>query len=118
MLVSTRLALIEPAQPVLFDAPPGGPGWLHEIKQDGFRTQLLVEDGTARAFSRSGIDWTDRYHAIVAAVARLPAVSAILDGEMIVPDAQGRADFHAFARATKADPESLVFVAFDIMHLD
>lgn len=114
----TRLAFIEPASPKLVDRPPAGPGWIHEIKQDGYRTQLILEDGKARAFSRRAIDWTERYAPIVKAAAKIKAKAAILDGEMIVTDADGKSDFHQLLTAVHREPERLVFVAFDLLHLD
>ena len=41
--------------------PPTGPGWIHEVKHDGHRTMLVVERGSARAYTRNGHDWSDRY---------------------------------------------------------
>lgn len=112
------LRFIEPADPVLQDEPPDGAGWIHEIKQDGFRTQLILENGKVKAFSRSGLDWTARYPAIVASAETLPATSAILDGEAVLPDEKGASDFHNLMRALKRAPDALQFVAFDLMHLD
>jgi bifunctional non-homologous end joining protein LigD len=112
------LRFIERAQPVLVDIPPSGERWVHEIKQEGFRTQLILDDGILRAFSRSGLDWSDRYGSFLSAVASLATKSAILDGEMIVTDANGRSDFHSLARSIKGAPDQLVFVAFDLMWLD
>jgi bifunctional non-homologous end joining protein LigD len=94
------LDFIEPADPVLQDEPPSGAGWIHEIKQDGFRTQLILELGHVRAFSRSGLDWSDRYPAIVAAAETLNATSAILDGEVVLPDEKGASDFHNLMSAS------------------
>src|ERR1700735_5755668 len=61
---------IEPCIPTLAHKPPSGPGWVHEIKHDGYRL-IVRRDGTAvRLFTRRGHDWTDRYPAIAAAAAR------------------------------------------------
>ena len=75
-----RLSFIEFQLPSLSDAPPEGDGWLHEIKHDGFRTQLLVERGNARALTRRAFDWSAKYAPIVEAASALPAKSAIVDG--------------------------------------
>ena len=45
---------------------------LHEIKYDGYRTQVIVEGGRARAFTRRGFDWSDKYPHLVEAAAALP----------------------------------------------
>jgi bifunctional non-homologous end joining protein LigD len=105
-------------EPALVDQPPEGDGWIHEIKYDGFRTQLIIQNGGASAFTRRGHNWTDRYRLIVDEAAKLPVESAILDGEMVVLDEQGRSDFPAFADTMRNRPGELVFVAFDLLHLD
>ncbi len=57
------LRFIEFQLPSLVAQPPEGDGWLHEIKWDGYRTELIVANGRARAFTRRGFDWSDRYAA-------------------------------------------------------
>lgn len=116
-MLTSSLRFIEPAQPTLADRPPPGTEWLHEVKFDGYRTQLAIGAGSARAYSRRGIDWTSRYPQIVAAAAALPCASAILDGEVILPNGAG-GDFHRLASTIKRHPERLVFVAFDLLHLN
>jgi bifunctional non-homologous end joining protein LigD len=77
--LTTRLRFIEPQLPSLVDQPPEGWHWIHEIKHDGYRSQVLVERGQARVFTRNGYDWSDRYPSIVRAAASLRCQSA-LDG--------------------------------------
>jgi bifunctional non-homologous end joining protein LigD len=62
-----RLRFIEFQQPTLVETPPDGDGWLHEIKYDGYRTELVIERGRCRAFTRRGFDWTEKYGPIVEA---------------------------------------------------
>lgn len=112
------LSFIEPMVPTLSAEPPEGEGWIHEIKYDGYRTQIVIDAGGVRAFTRNGYDWSDRYPAALAAAGGLKVQSAILDGEMIVQDEQGRSDFFAFQRAITEKPEQLVFMAFDLLHLE
>lgn len=104
--------------PVASDSPPEGEGWLREIKYDGYRTQFILENGTARAFTRNGYDWTERYKPLAAAVETLPCDSAILDGEVVVLNADGKPDFGALQRSTGKSVEGLAFVAFDLLHRD
>jgi DNA ligase D-like protein (predicted ligase) len=111
------LAFLKPMQPTLVDEPPSGAAWTHEIKHDGYRTLLLVEGGKARALSRQGRDWTADFPGICAATAKLACRSAIIDGETCVLDAEGRSDFGELRRAIHARG-SLVFFAFDLLHLD
>ncbi len=77
----------------LVDAPPQGEGWLAEAKYDGYRLVLVLDGGRARAFTRSHADWSDRFAPLVRAVEGLPAVSAVLDGEAVVFDAEGVSRF-------------------------
>lgn len=77
-----------------------------------------MEAGTARAFSSSGANWTSKYPQIVAAAAQLRCSSAILDGEVYLPDARGAADFSGLPAAIRWRTQDLIFVAFDLLHLD
>ena len=113
-----HLGFIPPQLPTLTDQPPEGEGWIHEVKHDGFRTILVIERGTVRAFTRNGHDWTDRYPGIVARAKGLPCRSAILDGEIIVQDKRGASDFEALQSALRARGAPLIFYAFDLLHHD
>ncbi|MBZ9705406.1 DNA ligase [Mesorhizobium sp. ESP7-2] len=113
-----RLKFIKPQEPILVLEPPLSDDWLHEIKYDGFRTQLILDWAGARAFTRTGIDWSKRYWPVVDAAEKLKAKSFILDGEMIAPEPDGRPNFHAMHSRMAWNAELLAFVAFDIMHLD
>src|SRR5688572_12285409 len=115
---SPPLAFIPPLAPTLVDQPPAGDNWLHEIKHDGFRTELLIEQGRARAMSRRGLDWTARYPRIVGAAMALKCRSAIIDGEAVVQDEVGRSDLSAFHSALDAEPQKVLLFAFDLLHLD
>ncbi len=96
------------------DAPPTGSGWLHEIKLDGYRLQLRAEGGTARLRTRTGLDWSERFPALVAAGKGLP--DCLIDGEAVVLDADGMPDFAALqamlAGESRAEP---VFFGFDLL---
>jgi bifunctional non-homologous end joining protein LigD len=59
------LRFIEPQLASPADQPPEGKHWIHEIKHDGYRTQVVIERGEVRVFSRNGYDWSDRHPAIV-----------------------------------------------------
>ena len=116
--VTTRLKFIEPQLASLVDQPPEGKHWIHEIKHDGYRCQVLVERGQARVFTRNGYDWTDRFPSFVRAAAKLPCKSAIIDGEAIVQDGNGASDFEALSSALRQRPHSIILYAFDLLHLD
>jgi bifunctional non-homologous end joining protein LigD len=109
---------VEPMMPTLVEKPPEGGGWIHEIKFDGYRTQIVISGKKARAYTRRGLDWTKKYGRIVGAAREL-GHDCHLEGEIIVQDANGRPDFNAL----RSDIESgaggrLIFYAFDLLSLD
>jgi DNA ligase D-like protein (predicted ligase) len=117
-MLTTRLRFIEPQLASPVDQPPEGKRWIHEIKHDGYRSQVLVERGKARVLRRKGYDWTDRYPSIVRAAANLRCKSAIIDGEAIVQNGNGASDFEALSSAMRRQSNSIILYAFDLLHLD
>jgi bifunctional non-homologous end joining protein LigD len=73
--------------------PPAGPGWMHEIKHDGFRILAHRQARAIRLISRNGHDLADRFPLAAEAVAALPVRSCVIDGEAIVCDDSGLAVF-------------------------
>ncbi len=101
------------------DDPPTGEGWIHEIKLDGYRTIAMVDNGTVKLLTRTGIDWTDRYGVLPDAFAELPAKQAIIDGEIVVVDDAGITHFADLQDALHDGAgDRLTFFAFDLMYLD
>jgi bifunctional non-homologous end joining protein LigD len=94
--------------------PPPGREWAHEVKFDGYRMQLRVENGAATLLTRKGLDWSDRFPAIVEAAVRLP--DGIFDGEVVALDADGAPDFAALQAAiAERKTDEAVYFAFDLM---
>ena len=116
--VSSRLRFIEPQLASPVDQPPEGKHWIHEVKHDGYRSQVVIERGQVRVFSRNGHDWSDRYPFIVRAATNLRCQSAIIDGEAIVQNGNGASDFEALSSAMRRQPHSIILYAFDLLHLD
>jgi hypothetical protein len=69
------LGIIAPCLPSPAKAPPSGPGWIHEIKHDGFRIMARRDGAGARLFTRHGHDFTARFPLAAAALAALPGCS-------------------------------------------
>src|SRR6516164_3163474 len=90
--------LIEPCLPSPAKAPPSGPGWLHEIKHDGFRILALRDSAGVRLITRPGNDFSGRFPFIATAVGMLPVRSCLIDGEAIVCDENGLAVFDLIRR--------------------
>lgn len=106
---------IEPQLARLVAGPPSGAGWVHEIKFDGYRTQLRVHGGDARLRTRKGLNWTHRFGSLGAAAARLP--EGIYDGEIVALNAQGAPDFAALQTAlSDRGGEGLTFFVFDLLY--
>lgn len=102
----------------LVDTAPSGPDWLAEVKYDGYRVAIVLADGHARALTRSGADWSDRFGPLVKAAEKLPASSAVLDGEAVVFDSDGISRFGLLQRALGQHPESISYAAFDLLYLN
>jgi bifunctional non-homologous end joining protein LigD len=107
---------IEPCLPRPAKKPPAGPGWIHEIKHDGFRIIAEREHGRVRLYTRKGFDFADRFPLAAAAVAKLPARSCVIDGEAIVTDQNGLAVFNLI-RGHRSSAAA-VLCAFDLLELD
>jgi bifunctional non-homologous end joining protein LigD len=115
----SRIGFVEPMLPALVDQAPAGPDWIHELKYDGYRTQLALSGGDRRAYTRRGHDWSHLYGAILDVAGGLDCRGALIDGEMIVQDSLGLSDFEALRSAlARRKPGGLVFMAFDLLHLD
>jgi bifunctional non-homologous end joining protein LigD len=67
----------EPCLPSAAEHPPSGPGWLHEIKHDGFRLVARRDAVGVRLFTRNGVDWSS----LVQEISALKARSCLIDGE-------------------------------------
>lgn len=97
--------------------PPGGEGWGHEIKFDGYRVQIRVEDDEASLKTRKGLDWTAKFGAIVQEAGKLP--DAIIDGEIVALDADGNPNFSSLQAAiSDGKTDELIFFAFDLLFVE
>jgi len=106
-----------PQLATLVDRAPAGDDWLHEVKLDGYRLVCISRAGTARLLTRKGNDWTPRFPALAAPLARLGDV--VLDGELVVVNDSGITSFGALQAELGAGREArLTFYAFDLMFAD
>ena len=88
------LPSFEPCLPRSANEPPAGPGWIHEIKHDGFRIVAHRQGRVVRLVTRNGHDLAARFPLAAEAVAALPVKSCVIDGEAIVCDDAGLAVFN------------------------
>jgi len=108
------LVRFEPCLPRPAKTPPAGPGWIHEIKHDGYRIIARRDQGGVRLITRKGHDFTARFPLAAAAVAALPARSFLIDGEAIACDDNGLAVFEMIRHHHR----EVELCAFDLLELD
>jgi bifunctional non-homologous end joining protein LigD len=106
----------EPCLPRPVQHPPAGPGWIHEIKHDGFRILAHRGGRSVRLLTRNGNDLGDRFPLAAAAIEELPVKSCVIDGEAIVCDDSGFAVFDLIrGHGTNA---RAVLCAFDLLEVN
>jgi len=127
-------AKLQPMQALLAEGALPRGDWLLEPKFDGVRALAIVEagaivaEGAVTLFARSGAVITDRYPALVKALARQPAASIVLDGEVVATDERGVPSFERLQRrmhltnpieiATADRQAPVTYYAFDLLHID
>jgi bifunctional non-homologous end joining protein LigD len=108
------LEFVAPQLCKLVDRAPEGPGWLHEIKLDGYRIEVVVDEGKATLWTRNRNDWTNRFPETAAALAGFG--DCIIDGELCALDDEGNPDFGLLSSAMERKAtHTLVFFAFDLL---
>ena len=108
----------EPQKATLVDNVPTGSAWLHEMKYDGYRCLLAIGGGRAKVYTRSGLDWSDKFPEIAAAAAELEVGSALLDGEIVALDDKGNTGFSALQQAISEGGRGLSLFLFDALEID
>ncbi len=109
------------------EQPFSKPGWLFELKLDGYRVRAGREHDEARLITRNGHDIAERFPEIARALVALPYEGFVLDGELVVPDDAGRPSFQrlqnraGFTRSSEARRPAVVtpalFYVFDLLAL-
>ena len=111
-------AFREPQKATLVDYVPPGSGWIHEMKYDGYRCLLAIGGGEAKVYTRSGLDWSDKFPEIIAAAQELEVGSALLDGEIVKLDESGRSSFSALQQAISEGGRGLTLFVFDALEIN
>jgi bifunctional non-homologous end joining protein LigD len=115
--VSSIPEFVAPQLCASVERPPNSDGWCHEIKFDGYRMQLRVEDGEAALKTRKGLDWTEKFQGIAKAATSLR--DALIDGEIVALDHNGAPDFSTLQAAiSDGKTGGLIFFAFDLLFAD
>ena len=95
---------------------PDHPVWLHEVKYDGYRLRLERDGNRVRLITRGGYNWADRYPWIVETARKNRHRQFVIDGEAVVLDGDGIADFNALQ--SRRHDDKVWLYAFDILTLD
>jgi bifunctional non-homologous end joining protein LigD len=104
-----------PMLATLADAVPGGPGWVYEVKWDGYRALATVTGGEVTLTSRRGNDLSERFAVLARALERgVRTPDCVLDGEVCALDEQGRSSFSVMQQGSGP----LVYYAFDVLEVD
>ena len=117
---------ISPMLATLIDRPFSDPGWLFEIKWDGARTLAWIEDGGVRLRSRAGNEVTHQYPELAILPQHVFVKEALLDGEIVVLDEQGRSEFERMQQrmnVQRPSPDLLsrypvTYFLFDLIYCD
>ncbi len=100
------------------DKLPEGDDWTYEVKFDGYRALLMKDGDKVRIRSRNDKDLTHAYPSVALAGQRLKPKQAVLDGEIVAVDPEGRPSFQALQHRAEHPHHVIVFYAFDLLHLD
>jgi bifunctional non-homologous end joining protein LigD len=104
----------------LVNAVPEGGDWLYELKYDGYRILAYLEGHAARLITRNGNDVTIRFQDVALSLIDWAAGRAmVLDGEMVITDAEGKTDFQALQNyMSNPQGKNLTYIVFDLLALD
>jgi len=106
--------LFPPMLATITEAPPrDGKSWAFELKYDGFRAVTAIVDGSVAMWSRNKLDLAPRFPSVAAAFSKLKLPEVVLDGEVVVLDAQGAPRFQLLQQGGHE-----LYVVFDILWLD
>ncbi|WP_210486251.1 DNA ligase D [Rufibacter aurantiacus] len=108
---------IVPMTAKLTDGPFDDENWLFEVKWDGYRAVAEVENGKVQLYSRNGKSFKEKYGPVVKALESLPH-QAVFDGELVILDQNGKADFQALQNYQNTPSEHLYYYIFDLLYLD
>jgi bifunctional non-homologous end joining protein LigD len=109
---------VEPALATSIGKVPSGKRWIHEIKFDGYRVQVHLANEAVKIFTRRGHDWTNRFKKVAHDAWHIKAGSAVIDGEIVVPAADGSTDFSVLQNELQGSSRKIVLVTFDLLYLN
>ncbi len=108
---------VPPMLATLVTEPPEGEGWRYEMKWDGYRCLVYLDGGQVELRSRNNKSFNEKYYPLVRDFEKL-GVEAVIDGEIVVVNAQGIPDFANLQLWRSEADGHLLFYAFDLLWLD
>src|SRR4051812_45714033 len=109
---------VRPMLATLVDQPFHKPGWVYEEKYDGYRILAYKEGSQVTLLSRNDKDHTRTYQSVVKEIAKLPARTLLLDGEVVVFDRKGVSHFQSLQDLGHASRSGVAYAAFDCLYVD
>jgi bifunctional non-homologous end joining protein LigD len=108
---------IKPMLAALIQEPFDHPDWVFEVKWDGYRAIAEIEDGKVSLYSRNLISFNQKFSPITESLNKL-RFEAVLDGEIVVVDERGQADFQMLQDYRKSGRGHLLYYVFDLLYFD
>jgi len=107
-------SLLRPMLATLADQPFNDPQWEFEIKWDGYRTLALLKADATDLLSRNDKSYNDKFFPIQHTLRKWD-LDAVLDGEIVVIDSQGRSNFSALQNWRSNQDGELIYYVFDLL---
>jgi bifunctional non-homologous end joining protein LigD len=118
-LPKRKAIFVDPMKAVLEDELPEGDRWIYELKFDGVRALAIKHSGDIELISRNAKDFTGKFPEIVDALETLRCKEAVLDGEIVALDEDGRSSFQLLqARELGGERPAIFYYVFDLIQLD
>ena len=110
---ASEIAFTPPMECLTVPNLPDGPGWVYELKLDGFRGQAIRDKSGVHLLSRNGKDFSKKFPQVFAALKNALPMGTAVDGELVAFDESGHPSFNAIQNA---NPETnIVFFVFDVL---
>ena len=110
---------IQPQIPFEVPTPPVSSEWVHEIKFDGMRLQVHIENKTLKLFDTQGVDVAGLFPTLCDSIRDLKVQNAILEGEAVILDKQGKSQFLQLQKALSFREDMQVkMIFFDLLYIN
>jgi bifunctional non-homologous end joining protein LigD len=108
---------VKPMLATLVDEPFDAQDWIFEVKWDGYRALAEIQKESCHLYSRNLQTFDKRFPALLADLRSIPA-TALLDGEIVVLDDQGKPSFQLVQNYQRTQSGTLIYYVFDLLYLE